>query len=70
VRRQKIGREPTTAHPHCTCRMHDHNLDPCPGTQFIYKAKDGTEYAGNCFVLAGLEWSTRESCPVHGKAAS
>jgi hypothetical protein len=50
--------------------MHDHNLDPCPGTQFIYKAKDGTEYAGNCFVLAGLEWSTRESCPVHGKAAS
>lgn len=62
------GRVATAAHPLCSCREHDHERDYCPGTDVYYRTKDGTEVPGRCLILAGIEWSTRESCPMHGKA--
>lgn len=60
------GREATTAHPLCTCREHDHQLDRCLGPEFIYRRPDGTEYAGECRILGGIDPSTREACVMHG----
>lgn len=60
------GREATTAHPLCTCREHDHQLDRCLGPEFIYRRPDGTEYAGTCRILGGIDPSTREACVMHG----
>lgn len=64
------GRVATPAHPLCTCREHDHELDQCIGPQFIYRRPDGSEYALPCRILGGIEASSREACVMHKPAAS
>lgn len=65
------NRQPTAAHPLCTCREHDHNIDRCPGTNLnlTYQRPDGSEYTPppRCLVLNGIEPSSRDSCAMHGR---
>ena len=67
------GRIATAAHPLCTCREHDHQLDAehCVGTRLYFRAThDGSLVQGECRVLGGIEPRTREACVMHGPVTS
>jgi hypothetical protein len=63
-----MARKPTTAHPDCACRPHEHGDGHCIGTEFEYERSDGTRYMGACRILGPLVLPhIRAQCPVHGK---
>lgn len=65
------GRQPTTAHPLCTCKGHVHGDGHCFGEEFVYRRLDGSERHGTCRILGSpVLPAVRAACPMHGKAGA